>query len=95
MLLIGAAIWGSAFVAQDVGMNYVGPYTFNALRYFVGALTHGIIDTRDVERADRRCQKFRFVGCRNADARVTKIDTDDSHIKYLSKITFFSCMQSA
>lgn len=39
MLLIGAAIWGSAFVAQDVGMNYVGPYTFNALRYFVGALT--------------------------------------------------------
>jgi len=39
LLLIGAAIWGSAFVAQDVGMNYVGPYTFNALRYFVGALT--------------------------------------------------------
>lgn len=39
LLLIGAAIWGSAFVAQDVGMNYVGPYTFNAMRYFVGALT--------------------------------------------------------
>lgn len=39
LLLIGAAIWGSAFVAQDVGMNYVGPYTFNALRYFVGALS--------------------------------------------------------
>lgn len=38
MLLVGAAIWGSAFVAQDVGMNYVGPYTFNAMRYLVGAL---------------------------------------------------------
>lgn len=38
MLLIGAAIWGSAFVAQDVAMNYIGPYTFNALRYLVGAL---------------------------------------------------------
>lgn len=39
MLLIGAAIWGSAFVAQDVAMNYVGPYTFNAMRYFIGALS--------------------------------------------------------
>lgn len=39
MLLIGAAIWGSAFVAQDVAMNYVGPFTFNALRYLVGALS--------------------------------------------------------
>ncbi len=39
LLLIGAAIWGSAFVAQDVGMNYVGPYAFNAMRYLVGALS--------------------------------------------------------
>lgn len=39
MLLIGAAIWGSAFVAQDVAMNYVEPYTFNAMRYFIGALS--------------------------------------------------------
>lgn len=39
LLLIGAAIWGSAFVAQDVAMNYVGPYTFNAMRYFIGALS--------------------------------------------------------
>jgi len=39
LLLIGAAIWGSAFVAQDVAMNYVGPFTFNAMRYFVGALS--------------------------------------------------------
>ncbi len=39
LLLIGAAIWGSAFVAQDVAMNFVGPYTFNALRYIVGTLS--------------------------------------------------------
>jgi len=39
MLLIGAAIWGSAFVAQDVAMGYAGPYTFNAMRYFIGALS--------------------------------------------------------
>lgn len=39
ILLIGAAIWGSAFVAQDVAMRYIGPYTFNMLRYFIGSLS--------------------------------------------------------
>lgn len=38
-LLIGSMIWGSAFVAQNVGMDYVGPYTFNGLRFLVGTLT--------------------------------------------------------
>ena len=32
MLLLTALIWGSAFVAQSVGMDYVGPFTFNAAR---------------------------------------------------------------
>ena len=35
-LLIGAVIWGVAFVAQRVGMDYVGPYTFNAVRFLLG-----------------------------------------------------------
>jgi len=38
MLLLTAAIWGLAFVAQSAGMDYVGPFTFNSLRYFLGAL---------------------------------------------------------
>lgn len=38
MLLITAAIWGSSFVAQSVGMDYVGPFTFNAARCLVGSL---------------------------------------------------------
>lgn len=37
MLLLTAFIWGVAFVAQSVGMDYVGPFTFNAVRNFVGA----------------------------------------------------------
>ena len=37
-LLIGALIWGVAFVAQRVGMDYVGPYTFNAVRCLLGSL---------------------------------------------------------
>lgn len=38
LLLITACIWGIAFVAQSAGMDYVGPYTFNAARFFLGAL---------------------------------------------------------
>ena len=30
LLLLGALIWGTAFVAQSVGSGYVGPYTFFA-----------------------------------------------------------------
>lgn len=38
-LLITAAIWGFAFVAQKKGMDYVGPFTFNTARFFVGVLS--------------------------------------------------------
>lgn len=31
-LLITALIWGSAFVAQSIGMDYIGPFTFSAAR---------------------------------------------------------------
>lgn len=39
MLLLTAAIWGSAFVAQIVGMEHIGPFTFNAVRNIIGGLT--------------------------------------------------------
>lgn len=38
MLLLTAVIWGSAFVAQSVGMEYVEPFTFTALRNIIGAV---------------------------------------------------------
>lgn len=38
MLVLTAFIWGVAFVAQSVGMDYVGPFTFNSVRNFVAAL---------------------------------------------------------
>jgi drug/metabolite transporter (DMT)-like permease len=38
LMLLTACIWGLAFVAQRVGMEYVGPFTFNALRFALGAL---------------------------------------------------------
>lgn len=38
LLLLTAAIWGVAFVAQSVGMDYVGAFTFNAVRCLIGAV---------------------------------------------------------
>ena len=37
-LFIVALIWGTAFVAQSVGMDYLGPCAFNASRFTVGAV---------------------------------------------------------
>lgn len=37
LLTITAAIWGFAFVAQSVGMEYVEPFTFNCIRNLIGA----------------------------------------------------------
>ena len=39
LLLVTAAIWGGAFVAQRVGMDFVGPYTFNGVRFALGSLS--------------------------------------------------------
>ena len=36
LLMLTATIWGFAFVAQRVGMDYVGPFTFNGIRFALG-----------------------------------------------------------
>ncbi len=36
MLMLTALIWGTAFVAQSEGMNYVGGFTFNGCRFLLG-----------------------------------------------------------
>lgn len=38
LLALTAFIWGVAFVAQSVGMEYVGPFTFNACRFLIGGI---------------------------------------------------------
>ena len=40
---IAAFIWGTAFVAQSVGTDYLGPFTYNSTRYFIGAITLAIM----------------------------------------------------
>lgn len=39
LLLLTATIWGVAFVAQSVGMDYIEPFTFNCIRSILGGIT--------------------------------------------------------
>jgi drug/metabolite transporter (DMT)-like permease len=39
LLLTAAVIWGTAFVAQRVGMDYVGPFTYNGIRFALGGIS--------------------------------------------------------
>ena len=38
LLLLAALIWGAAFVSQKAGMDYVGPFTYNAVRSLLGGV---------------------------------------------------------
>lgn len=39
LLTLTATIWGFAFVAQRIGMEHVGPFTFNGIRFALGGLS--------------------------------------------------------
>ena len=36
--LLCTFIWGTTFIAQDTGMDNIGPFTFNTVRFFIGFL---------------------------------------------------------
>ncbi|NCO54260.1 MAG: DMT family transporter [Bacteroidetes bacterium] len=38
LLVLAAIIWGFAFVAQKVGMEFIGPFLFNGIRFIMGSL---------------------------------------------------------
>ena len=37
-LIVCTLLWGTTFIAQDTGMDNIGPFTFNSVRFFVGFL---------------------------------------------------------
>lgn len=39
LLLLTAAVWGFGFIAQRSGMEYVGPFAFNGVRFILGSLS--------------------------------------------------------
>lgn len=38
LFLVSATIWGFAFVAQRLGMDHMGPFTFNGIRFLLGSM---------------------------------------------------------
>ncbi len=55
LLLLASVIWGFAFAAQSAGMDYVGPFTFTAVRSFLGAaFLVPVICIMDPHRADQQ-----------------------------------------
>ena len=51
-------IWGTTFIAQDTGMDDIGPFTFNSVRFFVGFLA--IIPLALLFEAKKLKKEFRF-----------------------------------
>ena len=56
--LLCTFIWGTTFIAQDTGMDDIGPFTFNSVRFFVGFLA--IIPLVIIFEAKKFKQEFRF-----------------------------------
>ena len=63
LLTLTALIWGVAFVAQSVGMDYVGPYTFNAARFIIGgAVLLPVVFAFNKKTLNRRSVKAGIIG---------------------------------
>ena len=73
LLLLTATIWGVAFVAQSVGMDYVGPFTFNVMRSIIGGVVllpciallgkiNGKGNTEAAKKMDGKERKTLFIG---------------------------------
>ena len=59
--LLCTFIWGTTFIAQDTGMDDIGPFTFNAVRFFVGFLVVAplafIFERKNISKSVQRNQK--------------------------------------
>lgn len=77
MLLLTAFIWGSAFVAQKSGMDFVGPFTFNGVRLLIASLclipviilldkrAEALADSQEIQQSDEEkaaSRKILFAG---------------------------------
>ena len=59
--LLCTFIWGTTFIAQDTGMDDIGPFTFYAVRFFVGFLVVAplafIFERKNISKSVQRNQK--------------------------------------
>ncbi len=66
ILFLTAFIWGTAFVAQSVGMDYLGPFSFNGIRSLVGGLALipciAVLDRADRKSEEEKDRKTLIIG---------------------------------
>ena len=81
LLALTAFIWGTAFVAQSVGMDYIGPFTFNGIRSFIGALTlvPCILIQKGICRRDKRAAQSTSIIERTSGSEKVSKNTIDMH----------------
>lgn len=65
LLLLTAFIWGTAFVAQNLGMQDIGPLAFTGIRFLLGALIVLPLAARDYRRIECRAGPGRGFTCRD------------------------------
>lgn len=67
-LLLATVIWGSAFVSQSIGMDHIGPFTFQAVRCFLAVI--GLLPVIAI--MDRRNKSGKSFWSRWADKKLWK-----------------------
>ncbi len=73
MLLLAASIWGTAFVAQSVGMDYLGPLSFNGARFLLGSAA--LLPVICLNRAKRRRAGKNLAGSSSENLLTRRKDT--------------------
>lgn len=62
LLLLATIIWGSAFVSQSVGMDHIGPFTFQAVRCWLAIIgLVPVIAIADLKKQDAKTFKSRWM----------------------------------
>lgn len=81
LLALTAFIWGTAFVAQSVGMDYIEPFTFNGIRSFIGALTlvPCILVQKGIRGRDKRTSQSTSIIERTSGSEKISENTIDMH----------------
>lgn len=70
LLILTALIWGMAFVAQSIGANLVGPFTFLATRSWLGVLAIAPLFIHTLSKNPLRCPTNRHQIYHNRKIRI-------------------------
>jgi len=80
LLLLTAAIWGFAFVAQRAGMEYIQPFTYNGVRFALGSLSLLPAIFLLARRARRKVRENRLSGAAGTGGMISAREGRDGRV---------------